>query len=122
MTTLSAITEWFVNDSRGLEQGWTLTAPAEIRLRVRGNLKSTISPQSITFGGQALSSLDDTDGDGLNDASEFQMAALGFDWQVNQRALVNTLTSNLNGAGYFTPAQVQALHIGTPLLQRDALG
>ena len=34
-----ALTEWFVNDQRGLEQGWTLTAPAEINLRVRGNLK-----------------------------------------------------------------------------------
>lgn len=46
------LTEWFVNDQRGLEQGWTLTAPAEISLRVRGNLKPDVSSQSITFGGQ----------------------------------------------------------------------
>jgi hypothetical protein len=29
---------------------------------------------------------------------------------------------NLNGAGYFTPSQVQALHIDTPLIQRDTAG
>ncbi|MBC7980937.1 MAG: FG-GAP repeat protein, partial [Armatimonadetes bacterium] len=46
-----AITEWFINDQRGLEQGWTLTAPAEIRLKVRGILKPTVSTQSINFGG-----------------------------------------------------------------------
>ena len=38
--------EWFINDARGLEQGWILTASAEIRLRVRGNLKPSVSPQS----------------------------------------------------------------------------
>jgi hypothetical protein len=43
-----AITEWFVNDQRGLEQGWTLSAPAEIRLRVRGTLKPSVSAQSIS--------------------------------------------------------------------------
>ncbi|MFZ4766844.1 MAG: hypothetical protein ACOYMN_17980 [Roseimicrobium sp.] len=69
-----------------------------------------------------LSSTNDTDGDGLNGVSEVQMTALGFDWQVNQSALVNTLFANANGAGLYTPAQVQALHIDTPLLKRDALG
>jgi hypothetical protein len=30
----------------------------------------------------------DTDGDGLNDAAEFQMEALDFDWQTSQPAMV----------------------------------
>jgi FG-GAP repeat len=74
-----------------------------------------------------LSFTADADGDGLNDASELQLAALGFDWQAGQPALVNTLFSNtaglqpnLNAAGFFTPAQVQALHLDAPLIQRDA--
>lgn len=32
---------------------------------------------------------------------------------------MNTYRSSANGAGYFTPAQVQALHVGTPLISRD---
>jgi hypothetical protein len=42
----AAVTEWFINDKRGLEQGWTLSAPAEVRLRVRGSLKPAVSPLS----------------------------------------------------------------------------
>jgi hypothetical protein len=55
----------------------------------------------------------------LSDASEFNMAALGFDWQVNQSALVNSLFANAAGAGLFTASQVQAMHSGTPLIARD---
>ncbi len=83
-------------------------------------------PYDINLTGSGLAFTDDTDGDGLNDASEFQMAALGYNWQVNQTALVNTLFSNLNGvlpnlnaSGFFTTAQVQALNVGTPLIQRN---
>ena len=87
------------------------------------------NPYDINLTGQALSFTQDTDGDGLNDASEYQMAALGFDWQVNQASLVNTLFSNLigalpnlNAAGFYTAAQVQALNVGVPLIQRDPMG
>ncbi|MCX6875208.1 MAG: choice-of-anchor D domain-containing protein [Verrucomicrobia bacterium] len=80
------------------------------------------NPFEIALTGQGLSFTTDADGDGLNDASEFQMAALGFDWQVAQPALVNTYYSSANGAGLYTTAQVQAIHVGTPLLQRDASG
>jgi len=73
----------------------------------------------INLTGQAYSFTQDTDGDGMNDASEFQMAALGFDWQVSQPSLVNTYNSSANGAGYYSTTQVQALHIGTPLLARN---
>jgi hypothetical protein len=102
------------------------------------------SPFDINLTGTALAFTDDTDADGLNDASEFQMAALGYDWQVSQPTLVNTLMSNATGAGLYnqtlynanrtagqndvinspntyslyTLSQVQALNVGTPLIQR----
>ncbi|MEQ1853110.1 MAG: hypothetical protein ABMA01_16145, partial [Chthoniobacteraceae bacterium] len=87
---------------------------------IASNVTGPSNPYDINLTGLALSFTQDTDGDGLNDASEFQMAALGFNWQVSQSALVNTLLNNANGAGLFTPAQVQALHIGVPLIQRNA--
>lgn len=77
------------------------------------------NPFDITLTGQALSISDDTDGDGLNDAAEFKLADLGYDWQVSQPALVNTLLSNANFAGLYTQSQVQTLHAGTPLISRD---
>jgi hypothetical protein len=74
-----AITEWFVNDQRGLEQGWTLSAPAEIRLRVRGNLKPSVSPQSIRFGGQlTYSGLKAWDATGKTIPTHFEATAEGF--------------------------------------------
>lgn len=77
------------------------------------------NPYDISLTGQAYSFTQDTDADGLNDASEHQMAALGFDWQVSQTALVDTLFDNANGAGLYTASQMQALNIGAPLLQRN---
>lgn len=77
------------------------------------------SPFIFQLNGAGLAYTQDSDGDGLNDASESQLAALGFDWQVTQTALVQTLMSNANGAGLYTPSQVQALNVGTPLLQKN---
>jgi FG-GAP repeat len=77
------------------------------------------NPFDITLTGQALSTTTDTDGDGLTDWAEFQYAALGFDWQVSQPALVNTLNTGANAANLYTPTQVQALYVGTPLIQRN---
>ncbi len=86
------------------------------------------NPYDITLKGTAISFTTDTDGDGLNDASEFQLSALGFDPAVNQAALVGTLFSNLGGAqtnlnaaGFFTTAQVQAMNVGARFIQRDPL-
>lgn len=77
------------------------------------------SPYNINLTGQALSYVTDTDGDGLNDASEFNMAELTFDWQVNQTSLVNVYKANANSAGYYTLPQLQELNVGTPLLTKD---
>jgi uncharacterized delta-60 repeat protein len=63
----------------------------------------------------------DTDGDGMNDAAEFEMAALGFNWQDHQADLVSTYYSAANGAGLYTTSQLQALQIDTPVLVRDPL-
>ena len=63
--------------------------------------------------------LTDTDGDGMNDVAEFNLSALGFDWQVSQTGLVNTLAGGAESAGYYTTAQVQALNVDVPLIQRD---
>lgn len=43
------VQEWFVNDPRGLEHGFTLSAPREIRLRVRGELRARGEGASLEF-------------------------------------------------------------------------
>lgn len=105
------------------------------------------NPFDQTLSGHALSANEDSDGDGLNDAAEFLLAALGYDWEVSQPALVSTLFTNANVAGLFnqlqldasrhagrndvtsdpnayslyTLSQVQALNVGTPLLAKDPM-
>jgi hypothetical protein len=75
----------------------------------------------IALTGEPLSQSQDTDGDGMNDASESLLAALGFDWQVSQPSLVTAYYSNANVAGLYTAAQVQTLSVDTPLLTKDAM-
>jgi len=41
--------EWFVNDTRGLEHGFTLRAPREIRLTVRGGLQPRAAGAGVEF-------------------------------------------------------------------------
>ncbi len=78
------------------------------------------NPFDIALVGQFFSAITDSDGDGLNDLAEFQYTAFGFNWQVSQPALVATLNSGANTAGLYTPSQVQALNVPTPLLAKDA--
>jgi hypothetical protein len=79
------------------------------------------NPFDIALTGRGLSPLEDTDGDGLNDAAEYRWASLGFDWQVNQAVLVNTLFMHSNTAGLFTTAQIGALRPEATLLTEDPL-
>jgi trimeric autotransporter adhesin len=97
----------------------TIGGPKNAALHITSNVSGAKSSFDIALLGQALSHSQDSDGDGLNDASEYEMAVMGFDWRVSQTALVNTYYSSANGAGLYTPSQVQTLHIGTPLLQRN---
>jgi hypothetical protein len=108
-----------------LSPGGTLTGTRTAAIHVASNDLDE-NPFDIPLTGQAFSITQDTDSDGLNDGAEFLYTPLGFDLQVSQTALVNTMFSNLgaaqinvNSAGYFNAAQVQALNIDTPLLQRS---
>lgn len=47
------------------------------------------------------------------------MASLGFDWQVQQTAMVNQLFNSATQAGLYTQAQLQALNASTPLLAKN---
>jgi hypothetical protein len=77
------------------------------------------NPFDILLNGLSLSFTEDRDGDGLNDASEFLMSPLGFDFRGRQTSLVNLLFNNAPGAGLFTQAQLQALNVDTPLLAKE---
>jgi hypothetical protein len=96
----------------------TVSATHAAALHIASNDPDAENPFDINLSGTVISSNTDGDGDGLNDLAEFQLSALGFDWQVGQTALVNTYYSSANAAGLYTPAQVQALNVGTPLIQR----
>ena len=80
------------------------------------------NPFDIDLAGTGLTFTMDTDGDGLNDASESQLAPLGFNWQVAQPALVSGYYANANGANLYSPSQVQALNVDVPLIQRNLAG
>lgn len=89
--------------------------------------KAINSAQIIYDNVSVLSFSADTDNDGLNDATENILSSLGFNWQVNQSALVTTLFSNLGGAltnlnsaGLYTAAQIQALNVATPMIQYNS--
>jgi len=86
------------------------------------NNDSDEGPFDITLNAAGLTFTNDADGDGLSDASEAQLTALDYDWQVNQTALVNTHFGNASQAGLYTTAQVQALNINVPLLTKSLSG
>lgn len=69
------------------------------------------SPFDITLNATVLGFNHDTDGDGLNDASELQMAPFGFNWQVSQTDMVQLYYSSANGAGLYSQAQYDARYI-----------
>ena len=80
------------------------------------------NPFTVGLTGRGLSFTTDSDGDGMSDAAEFQLRALGFDWtdgSAAQQQLVATYYAGANGAGLYTAAQVQALSVNTPLIQRN---
>ena len=77
------------------------------------------SPFTIQLLGTGLSSEQDTDGDGMNDAAEFQLAPLGFNWNSAQTSLVATYFNNSQFAGMYTRDDLQALKISAPVVSRD---
>ena len=83
-------------------------------LRIQSNAGANIFEVSLT--GQALSSADDTDGDGINDVAELGMQALGFDWQVNDEELVALLQAGANTQGLYGESQIEAMFPGTEVI------
>jgi alpha-tubulin suppressor-like RCC1 family protein len=109
-----AITEWFINDRRGLEQGWTLSAPAEIRLRVRGNLKPTVSPQSVRFGDQiTYSGLKAWDATGKTILTHFEATEEGFAVRYDDAGAQYPLTIDpIAQQAYLKPAAIGTTQAG----------
>jgi hypothetical protein len=88
-------------------------------LRVVSNVAGEKNPFDIAVSGRALSYAEDSDGDGLNDAAEFRMAVMGFDWEVAQEELVDAYYAAAGGAGLLTEAQIRAQHQPAPMIPRD---
>jgi len=80
------------------------SGPHTAQLSITSN-DTNNSPFVINLSGFGLGEDLDTDGDDLNDAAEFTMAALGFNWQTYQPTLVTALYSNANRANLFTQSQ-----------------
>lgn len=68
------------------------------------------NPFDINLTGLVFSTVADADADGLNDWAEYQLSALGFNWQSKQLSLVSALTSGAQAAGLYTNTQLQALY------------
>ncbi|MCC6355738.1 MAG: choice-of-anchor D domain-containing protein [Verrucomicrobiae bacterium] len=90
------------------------------------NNDSGENPYDITLTASALAFDADTDGDGLSDGSELQLAELGFDPASNQASRVSALFANLGGAlsnlnaeGYFSGQQIRDSLAPYPLIQRN---
>lgn len=73
------------------------------------------NPFDITLSGAAYSSVVDQDADGMSDWGEFQLSALGFNWQVSQPTLVTALRNGAPAAGLVTSDQVQTLRVAATL-------
>lgn len=110
----AVITEWFINDQRGLVQGWTLAAPAAIRLRIRGNLKTNVSPQSITFGAQiTYSGLKAWDATGKNIPTHFEPTAEGFAVRYDDKGESYPITIDpITQLAYLKPSAVGTTQAG----------
>lgn len=90
-------------------------------LHLASNVTGTMNPFDISLSGAGLSFTTDIDGDGMNDAAEYILSPLGFNWEVNQEALVATYYAGAKSAGLYTTSEVHALNVDTPLLARDPL-
>ena len=78
------------------------------------------SPFTIQLLGTGLTAVQDTDGDGMSDAAEFQLAPLGFNWNSAQTSLVASYYNNARFAGLYTRDDLQALKIDAPVISRDS--
>jgi hypothetical protein len=68
----------------------------------------TANPFDIALTGLAFSTTTNTDDDGLTDWGEYQLAALGFHWQVSQAILVSALNNGAGSVKLFPLSQLRA--------------
>lgn len=88
-------------------------------LSIPNNNVDGADPFIIQLTGRALSFTTDTDGDGLNDASEYNMATLNFNWELSQPALASAYLAQVARTPLYTAAEIQALHPGESFVARD---
>jgi sulfatase modifying factor 1 len=69
------------------------------------------SPFVVNLAGYGITEDFDKDGDGLNDAAEYGMSALGFDFNVAQPDLVESLTGNSTFVPLYNATQVETERI-----------
>jgi len=81
--------------------GGTKTAALHI-----ANNDNDENPFDVNLTARGLALGDDTDSDGMNDAAEFKLALLGFDWEVSNNTLVNALNANAGLHGLYTESQI----------------
>ena len=77
------------------------------------------SPFDINLSGRAFTPGADDDGDGITNTTELALATLGFDPLVNNSDLRTTLQANALGLSLYTASDIQALALGSPLLERN---
>ena len=94
---------------------------ASAAIHIPSNVFGSTNPYDVNLSGTGLSYTADTDGDSMNNAAEFNLAALGFDWNINQSAMVAALDTGANSAGLYKASQVHGLHVGTPLISREPI-
>jgi uncharacterized delta-60 repeat protein len=78
------------------------------------------SPFDITLTGRALTPNADDDGDGVTNEAELNLSGQGFDPLSDSSLLRALVHDNALGLGLYRASDVQALALGSPLLERDA--
>lgn len=88
-------------------------------IHIQSNAPGGLNSYDIQLAGIGLGYASDSDGDGMFDAPEFNLAALGFDYLSFQPELVQTYYAGANSAGLFTQTQIRGLNVETPILTRN---
>ena len=97
-----------VGASAEIEVVFAPTAGGDRNLQVRiATENPPINSFVVNLAGYGLTADLDKDGDGLNDAAEFGMSGLGFDFRVAQPALVESLTGNATFVPLYSETEVE---------------
>lgn len=78
------------------------------------------NPFHIALTALVLTPEGDYDGDGVNNATEIALAALGFDPLVDSTPLITLLRNNAPGLGLYRAEDMQSLALGRPVIARNA--